>query len=468
MRLRYITVTAVGLFALAGCAVGPNYKRPVIPAPGQFRGAAPAASAASVAETKWFDLFQDDRLKQLVSMALEHNFDLGIATERIQEARARYGIVRADQAPLLTAQGTFAAQRQSSVGSFRFIPAGTDLSASYTQSGTGLSWELDLWGRLRRLTEAARAQYLATEEGRNAVVVSLIGEVMQNYFTLRERDLELDIANQTRNIAQDSLRLVQLRHSRGAATGLDVHQAEQLLYTATAQIASTKRDIEQTENALSLLLGQMPGDIPRGRKLEEFTVPVDPPPGLPSSLLERRPDIRQAEQSLIAANAQIGAARALYFPQISLTGFLGGQSRALGGLFTGPARFFTIAPAAVLPIFDAGQVRAGVRLSEAQKRELVIAYQRSIYTAFREVSDALTANRRTREQLGQQQELVNALAESARLSRLRYEGGLDSYLQVLDSERNLFQGQLMLAKLRLEVLNSFVQLYRTLGGGWQS
>ncbi len=404
----------------------------------------------------------------MVGTALQQNFDLGIATERIQEARAQLGITRANEFPFINVQGTFAAQRQSSVGSFRFISAGTDLSTSYTQAGAALSWELDLWGRLRRLTESARAQYFGSEEGRRAVVVALIGDVMTNYFMLRERDLELQIANQTRDAAQDSLRLVELRHNRGASTGLDVHQAEQFLYTATAQIASTRRDIEQTENAISLLLGNAPGSIPRGKGLEEFNVPAEPPPGLPSSLLERRPDIREAEQNLVAANAQIGAARALYFPQISLTGFLGGQSRALTNLFTGPARFWTIGPAGVLPLFNAGQVRARVRFTEAQKRELVIAYQRSIYTAFREVSDSLIGYQRTREQLEQQQRLVNALSESTRLSRLRYQGGLDSYLQVLDAERNLFQGQLVLANLRLQELNSFVQLYRALGGGWQA
>jgi NodT family efflux transporter outer membrane factor (OMF) lipoprotein len=467
MTIREIAIAAACM-ALTGCAVGPNYKRPTVPAPGQFRGAPANATAPSLAETKWFDLFQDDVLKQLVSTALEHNFDLAIATERIQQARAQLGIARADQFPFVNVQGTFAAQRQSSVGSFRFLPKGTDLSASYTQAGAALSWDLDLWGRLRRLTESARAQYLASEEGRRAVVVALIGDVMTNYFTLRERDLELEIANQTRDIAKDSLRLVQLRHDRGAATGLDVHQAEQFLYTATAQIASTRRDIEQTGNAISLLLGEAPGDVNRGKKLEAFSAPVEPPPGLPSALLERRPDIRQAEQNLIAANAQIGAARALYFPQISLTGFMGGQSRALTSLFTGPARFWSIAPSTVLPLFNAGQIRAGVRLSEAQKRELVIAYQRSIFTAFREVSDALVGYQRTREQLGQQEQLVHALSESVRLSRLRYQGGLDSYLQVLDSERNLFQGQLALAKLKLQVLNSFVELYRALGGGWQA
>lgn len=462
--MKYLLVSSLVL--LTGCAVGPNYKRPAVPAPPQFRGA--GASTESVADTKWFDLFQDNTLKQLVSESLEHNFDLGIAAERIQEARALYGVARANQAPFVNAQAGFTTQQQSSMGSFRFIQPGTDLSASYTQLGGALSWELDVWGRLRRLSESARAQYLATEEGRSAVTVSLIADVMTHYFTLRERDLELQIANQTRDIAQDSVRLIQLRHDRGAATGLDVHQAEQFLYTATAQIASTQRDIEQTENAISLLLGRVPGDVARGKALDDFTVPAEPAAGLPSSLLERRPDIRQSEQNLIAANAQIGAAKALYFPQISLTGFMGGQSRALTSLLTGPARLWTIAPTTVLPLFNAGQTRARVKFTEAQQRELVIAYQRSIYTGFREVSDALVGYQRTREQLAQQEKLVEALTESTRLSRLRYQGGLDSYLQVLDAERNLFRGELLRAELKLQVLNSYVQLYRALGGGWQA
>ncbi len=338
---------------------------------------------------------------------------------------------------------------------------------SYWQVGPALSWELDFWGRLRRLSESARAEYLATEEGRRGVLVSLIGDVMDGYFLLRERDLELEIARQTRDIARDNLRLVELRHTRGAATGLDVHQAEQFLYTATAQIASARRDIEQTENALSLLAGRAPGEIARGKSLAELEPPAQVPPGLPSSLLERRPDIRQAEQTLIAANARIGAAKALYFPQITLTGFFGAETIALTNLFEGPARQQLFAPAVVLPLFNAGQIRAGVRFSEAQKLEMVIAYRKAIYTGLREVSDALVGYTGTREQRTQEALLVQALAESTRLSTLRYKGGLDSYLQVLDSERNLFQGQLVLAQLRLAEMQSFVQLYRALGGGWQ-
>jgi NodT family efflux transporter outer membrane factor (OMF) lipoprotein len=452
-----------------GCAIGPNYKRPAAPAPGQFRGAPLNGATASLADGKWFDLFKDETLKQLVTTALENNFDLRIAAERVLEAQAQFHIAGAGQYPLLSAQGQFTASRPSSVGSNTGVTPGAPLDVSYTQAGVALSWELDFWGRVRRLKESARAQYLATEEGRRGVVVSLVGDVMAGYFTLRELDLELDIASRTRDIAGRNLKLVQLRHDQGAVTGLDVHQAEQLLYTATAQIASVQRDIEQTENALSLLLGRSPGDIARGKALDQFTLAAEVPPGLPSALLERRPDIRQAEQTLIAANAQIGAVKALYFPQISLTAFLGGQSRALSDLLTGPARNWSGGPAAtlLLPIFNASQIRAGVRLSEARKREMVITYQKTIYNAFREVSDALVGYDHTRQQRAQQELLVNALSETTRLSTLRYQGGRDSYLQVLDAERNLFQGQLALAKLRLQEMLSFVELYRALGGGWQ-
>jgi multidrug efflux system outer membrane protein len=455
----------LSLFA-AGCAVGPNYKRPAVDAPPQFRGAA-AGDAASLADRKWSDLFQDEALRQLVADALEHNFDLRIASERVIAARATFRISSAARFPNLIAQAGFTASRSSLIGANNEVPAGANLDVSYTQAGLALNWELDFWGRLRRLTQSARAQYLATEEGRRGVVVSLIADVTGSYFTLRERDLELEIARRTRDIAENNLKLVQMRYQRGAGTALDVHQAEQFLYIATAQIASTQRDVEQLENALSLLAGRAPGEIMRGKALDQVALPPEVPAGLPSSLLERRPDIRQAEQALIAANAQIGAAKALYFPQISLTGFLGGQSRALTDLFTGPARLWVGGPGAVLPVFNAGLVRAGVRLTEAQKREMVLAYQKAIYSSFREVSDALVGYSRTREQRAQEERLVTALSETNRLSELRYKGGLDSYLQVLDAERNLFQGQLTLAQLRLGETLSFVQLYRALGGGWQ-
>lgn len=453
---------------LSGCAVGPNYKRPQVALPDQYRGAGIAEPATpSIAETKWPELFRDETLNGLVNIALEKNFDLQIAAERVLQARAQLGIQRASLFPFLNGQAQWNATQGSTLGSLPFIQEGTDLRFAYTQLGLGASWELDLWGRIRRLTESARAQYFAAEENRLAVRVSLVSEVMNTYFTLLEQDLELEIGRRNRDVAADALRLAQLRRDRGAASGLDVRQAEQLLYTATAQIAGAERAIGQTENALNLLLGQAPADVTRRATLQQIAIPAAIPAGLPSSLLGRRPDIRQAEQLLISANAEIGAARALYFPQISLTALFGGQSRALRDIFSDPARSGTVTPGAILPIFQAGRIRSGVRFTEAQQREFLVSYQKTIFGALRDVSDALIANETTREQRGQQELLVTALTERARLSRLRYEGGLDSYLQVLDAQRNLFQGELALAQLRLLEFQSVVRLYRSLGGGWQ-
>ena len=462
-------LAVVPALLLAGCAVGPNYSRPAAPAPPQFRGDQGTVEAKSLADTKWFDLFHDDTLKQLVDTALKQNFDLLIAAQRVLEARAQLGVIQSARLPSVDATGGFNLSRGSLIGSFPLAPPpGVSLDSSYTQAGFSLGWELDVWGRVRRLNEAARAQYLASEEGRRGVVTTLIADVTTQYFQLRELDLELDISKQNRKVGEDNLRLTTLRKNRGAATGLDVHQAEQLLYTATAEIAAVEREIAQTENALSLLLGQNPGDIPRGKKLEELTAPPEVPAGLPSALLERRPDIRQAEQELIAANAQIGVAKAQYFPQITLTGFLGGQSRALESLFTGPARLWSGGtPNFDLPIFNAGRIRANVHLTEAQQREALASYQKTIETAFREVSDSLVGYRKTSEQRAQEELLLKALRETSRLSTLRYQGGLDSYLQVLDAERNRFQGELALAQLREQEVLSVVQLYRALGGGWQ-
>jgi NodT family efflux transporter outer membrane factor (OMF) lipoprotein len=464
MRLKLLSLSAA-LIVLAGCTVGPNYRRPQVPLPDQFRGA-PSTAAVSLADTKWQDLFNDPTLNQIVATSIEKNFDLAIAAERVQQARAQLGITRANQFPFLDVQAGFTATRPSSAGSSTFVRRGANLSSSYTSLGAALSWELDVWGRLRRLTESARAQYLASEEGQRAVKVSLIAEVMRTYFELLEQDLELDIGHRTSGLAENSVRLVELRRQAGAATGLDVHQAEQLKFAAAAQIAATERGITQTEDALSLLQGAVPAIQQRGRKLEEVSIPAQLPPGLPAELLSRRPDIREAEQNLIAANAQIGAARALYYPQLSLNAFAGGQSRGLLDLATAPARVYTVAPTALQSVFHAGQIRNQVRATESQQRELLINYQRTIYTALRETSDALVGFDRTREQRNQQEQLVRALAESVRLSELRYRGGLDSFLQVLDAQRNLFTGELALAQLRLQERLAVVQLYRALGGGW--
>jgi multidrug efflux system outer membrane protein len=465
--MRPVPAVALALALLTGCAVGPNYRRPDLPVPPQFRDAEQPGGTNSLADMKWFELFHDDVLKGLVKEALEGNHDLKIASARVLEAREQYGITRADLFPQLNVGAQFSALRNSQIGQFRFLPAGISLDTAYTQAGFSLGWELDLWGRIRRLKESARAQYLASEQVRHGVVTTLVADVSTFYLDLRELDLELEIARKTRDTAENGLRLTTLRHNRGVATGLDVHQAEQLLYTATAQIASAERAIRQNENALSLLLGRNPGDIARGKGLEELAPPAGVPAGLPSALLERRPDVRQAEDMLIAANAQIGAAKAQYFPQISLTGFLGGQSRALSDLFVGPARQWSFVPSATAPIFTAGKIRSGVRFTEAQRMEALAIYQKTVQTAFREVSDALIGYTKNSQQRTEEERLVRALRETARLSRLRYQGGLDSYLQVLDADRNLFQAELVLAQLRREELVAVVQLYRALGGGWQ-
>jgi outer membrane protein, multidrug efflux system len=465
MRLRALLLTGLAAL-LSACVMGPNYKRPPVPAPSQFRGGPASPTSASIAETKATELFADETLKQLVADALGKNFDLRIAAERVEQARALYGIARANLLPTLDLQAQFTAARSSSVGSARFLPRGTNLATSYTQGGLLFAWELDLWGRIRRENEAARARYLATEEARHGVMLSLASEVMDTYFGLREQDLELEISRKTGMLAADSLRLVQVRHDRGAATALDVHQAEQLLYISTSQVARAQRQIGLAEDALSMLLGNVPGEIPRGKTLEEIALPPEIPAGLPSSLLERRPDIRQTEDNLIAANAEIGAARALLFPRVSLTGLYGAQARGLSNLISGPARLQNFGPSAMIPIFHAG-LQSGVRLTEAQQREALLSYQKTIYEALREVADALIAHDRTREQRLEQEKLVQALSESVRLSTLRYQGGLDSYLQVLDAQRNLFTGELNLAQLRLLEIESIIQIYRALGGGWQ-
>jgi multidrug efflux system outer membrane protein len=468
MRLRAIDLAPAFLaLATAGCTLGPNYLRPAVALPDQFRGASAPAANASLADRKWVDLFQDEVLRQLVSTALEHNFDVRIAAERVLEARAQLGITRANQFPLASGQVGFTTQGTSKLASgFTYAP-GTNLKVSYTSVVGTVTWDADLWGRLRRLTEQARAQYLASDEGRRAVIVSLVGDVMSAYFSLIEQDLEYAIAAQTRDVANNSLRLTQIRHDRGAASSLDIYQARQLLFTATSQIASTQRQIGETEDALSLLTGAAPHEIIRTAKLEQIPLPPELPAGLPSGLLTRRPDILQAEQNLIAANAQIGAVRASYFPDISLTAFFGQESRELTNLLTAPARAFSVAPSTLFPIFRAGQIKSAIRLTEAQEREALLDYQKTIYAALRDVSDALIDHDRTRDQRAEEEKLVNALSETVRVATMRYQGGLDSYLQVLDAQRDLFQGQLTLSQLRLQEVLSVVQLYRALGGGWQ-
>jgi len=463
---RLVLLLSITLIA-AGCALGPRYQRPDVPVPDTFRGAPAGASPDSLADLQWSALFDDPALTALVTTALQQNFDLRIAAERVQQARAVYRIQRSERFPAIGGSAGVVTSGASRAGATP-IPDGADRDVTYAQAGVDFSWELDVWGRLRSLEASSRARYLATEEAQRAVVTILIGDVMERYLALRSLDLELDIARRTAEVGTEGLRLTRARQERGVGTNLDVRQAEQLLYIARGQVASTERAIALEEHALSLLLGRAPGGIDRGRAIEALTVPPQVPAGLPSSLLERRPDIRQVEQELIAANAEIGAARAEYFPRISLTGFLGIQSRSLTGLVSSGAGLWSAGLGAAAPIFNAGRTGANVRYAEAVQRELVVRYQRAIHVALREVADALAGYRKTADQRAEQQHLVETLEASTRLSRQRYEGGVDNFLQLLDARRNLFRSELDLARLRQQELASIVQLYRALGGGWSN
>ena len=449
---------------LAGCAVGPNYKRPQVVVPDVYRGL-PAdvdkTSTASLADEKWWMLFQDEQLQSLIRTALADNYDVRIAAARMLQAQAVLGITRADQLPTITGGAAAISERFPRTKTF------PPIETSSNSVNLSMVWELDFWGKFRRATEAARAQLLASEWAKRAVITSLVRNVAAAYFQLRELDLEMEISRHALASRQDSLRLVKIRNSGGVAPMLDVRQSEQLVYQAAGAIPDLERRIEQQENFISILIGKNPQAIPRGKTLLESTFPPVVPPGLPSSLLERRADIQAAEQSLTAANARIGVAKAAYFPQITLTAAAGYQSSALTSLFSGPAGAWTFGGQLVQPIFEGGRIRSGVRLAESQTEEFVLVYQQAIQEAFREVSDALVGYRKDQEFREQQDLLTRAAQDATALSQSRYSGGVTSYLEVLDSDSRYFSAQLTLAQAQLNERLSLVQLYGALGGGWQ-
>jgi outer membrane protein, multidrug efflux system len=472
-----------------GCTVGPNYKRPKVDVPVTYRGAAeqdpaqappdPQQQATqpakqSLGDQKWFEVFQDPQLQDLVRTALKQNYDVRIAAARILEAQAQLGITRADQLPTVSAGATGLNNRfpkwntpGCAGGSCQqgTVPANeTDINAV----SASLSWNLDFWGKYRRATEAARANLLATEWAQRTVISTLVSNVAASYFQLRAYDLQLEIAQRTLASRQESLQLTRTLSEGGAGTELDVRQAEQLVATAAEEIPDLERRIQQQENFISTLLGNNPGPIARGLKLTEQPHLPEVPAGIPSRLLERRPDIRAAEAELMAANAQIGVARAAYFPQISLTGESGFLSQAVTSLFTGPAGFWSFGGSLTQPVFAGGRIKSGVKLSKARKEEMVLTYQQAIQQAFRGVSDSLIGYRKNREFRQHQEELVLAAQGAAQLSELRYRGGATSYLEVLTNETNAFNAELGLAQAQLNELVSLVDIYRNLGGGWQT
>jgi outer membrane protein, multidrug efflux system len=449
---------------VAGCKVGPNYHRPVVQTPTDYRVLSEnpqlQAQAASYADLPWWQVFQDPQLQELIRTALKQNYDLQLATERINAARAQVTITRSNLFPQVQAGGNFVGGKEGTFQTkYNFLTLSADAA-----------FQLDFFGKLRRATEASRAELLATEDARQTVILTLVSDVASDYFELLQLDLQLQITHETVQTQEDSVKLTKLRVDHGVATKLDVLQAQQTLDTANAQIPDLERQIAQEENAISILLGNYPQGVPRGRPLVEQTLPPEVPPGLPSTLIERRPDIREAEQFLVAANAEIGVAKAQFFPQISLTGSGGGafgRSSAFSSLMSSQLGIWSYGAQVSQPIFTGGALSGNLRLAKSQHEQALISYRQAIQQAFGDVSDALIGYQKLHEVRLRQEDTVADLRESVRLSDMRYRGGTTTYLEVLDGQRSLFAAELTLAQARGTEYQSLVQLYRALGGGWQ-
>ena len=456
------SILCVGL--LAGCAVGPKYHRPVVQTPNTFRnGSADSeqqAQSASYADLPWWQVFQDPKLQQLIRTALNQNYDLQLATERINAARAQVAVTRSSLFPQVGGNANFNGGKENNFqAKYNFLTLVGDAA-----------FQLDLFGRLRRATEASRAELLATEDARQTVILTLVSDLASDYFTLLQMDLQLQITRDTVSTQTDSLKLTRLRLDRGVATKLDVLQAQQVLDTANAQIPDLEREIAQEENAISILLGDYPHDVARGLPLVEQSLPPEVPPGLSSSIIERRPDIREAEQILIASNAEIGVAKAQFFPQVALTGSGGGsfgRSSAFSSLMTTQLGIWSYGAQVSQPIFTGGALRGNLRLAKSGNQRALIAYRQTIQRAFADVSDALIGYEKFHEVRARQQDTVSDLVETVRISTLRYKGGTTTYLEVLDGQRSLYSAELTLASARGDEFRSLVQLYKALGGGWQ-
>jgi multidrug efflux system outer membrane protein len=453
--MKRLIFTVVATAALAGCTVGPNYQRPVIATPEQFYGASGAASANSLADAPWFDVFSDPTMRALIDEALRNGYDARIAAARVEEARARFGIVESERYPSVDYQVGASRQRIGGEGH------------TLVTANAGVSWEVDLWGRIRRLNEAGRASYLASEEGRRAVLLSLASEVASAYFDLRELDAELDIARRTTTTFQETLDLFNRQLQGGTASGLETSRAEALLANEAANIPLIEQQIVAQENRLNLLLGRPPGPIERGAALTVQAAPASLPAGMPSALLLRRPDIRQAEQQLIAANANIGVAEAAFYPTLSLTGLAGGQSPELANI-VGHGGAWSIGAGVLGPIFNAGRLRNERRVAVAQFEEARLQYEQNITNALGEVSTSIVAMDRLAIAERERQRALRANQEAVRLVNLRYASGLSAYFEVLDAMEQLLTAENNLARTRRDRLVELVQLYRALGGGWQT
>jgi outer membrane protein, multidrug efflux system len=471
-KIAQAAIAGLLILMMAACNVGPNYKRPATSTPQTFRGAlAPDIAPpdpVSIADEKWPAIFEDPVLQQLVTEALQNNLDLRVAAQRVLEAQAQAGIVRSQQFPTINGGASYTAlQIPSSLAGNN--SNGTPNNSFFNGGGLTASaaWNLDFWGLYRRQTEAARAELLASQWAQRATRVTLVQDVAQAYFQLRSLDAQLEITRSTIKARQDSLQLTQSLEKYGAGSLADTRQAEELLHAAQANLPELRRQIAVQENTISILLGHNPEDIHRGLDVASQPHPEEVPTGVPSRLLERRPDIQRAEATLIAANARIGVAKAQFFPQISLTSLGGSASSQLQSMFAGKNAYWYAAGSLSEPIFDAGRLRSNYHLSQAQEQEMLLDYQKTILNALKDVSDSLVGYKETRERREQQAALVVSAADAVRLARLRYSGGNTSYLEVLTTDTDLYDAQLQLAQSQEQEAASLVQLYAALGGGWQ-
>jgi len=453
--MRYMKLVFV-VSCLTGCAVGPKYVRPTYPIPPGYRNAPQQEETLSLGDVKWFEVFRNDALQALIREALQNNYDVRIAAQRVLAAREQITIARAPLFPVGSGEGSISRQNGSPVNN----------NSSF--GGGAVSWQLDLWGRIRRAAEAARGDYLAQEEVRNGVLQTLVTDVASTYFSLLQQDQALVATRAALNSRRASLELVQARLEGGVSNRVELDQAKTLVDSAAAQVVTLERTITQTENALCLLLGRNPESIPRPKPLADFSFSgIAVPAGLPSALLARRPDIRQAEQGLIAANARVGVAKAAFFPSISLTARGGHQSTEMTGFLKNSATTLTYGSSLSLPIFNAGQLWASYKASQNVREAAVLGYQQSILAGLQDVSNALIGYSKANEFLHHQQELVNTLRDQVSLSNLRYRGGVTSYLEVLDTERQALDAEVRYSEAYRAQLDSVVQLYKALGGGWQ-
>jgi len=449
---------------LGGCAIGPDYKRPAVAEPPTFRGQA-AAEAVSFADAPWWEAFQDPNLKALIQEALARNYDVAIAAARVQEARARLSVARSDLYPSFD-YGASVSRSKISPG-IAGSPGGPALRASNFYSATmSASWELDIWGRIRRSNEAARATLFATEDGRRGVWLTLVSDLAQAYFELLALDVRLQIARNSTDAYQRTYDLFLDRFNLGVASKLETSRAQGALGDAQANIPQLESDIVAKENQISVLLGAVPGPIPRGKPMYEQPIVPTVPAGLPSTLLQRRPDLRQAEQQLVSANARIGVAKAEFFPKLSLTALLGTASPEVSALTGGTATIWAVAGMFSGPLFNAGRTLGTYRASIAQWEQARLQYEQAVLGALREVSDALTALGKLSEAEMGEDTAVKALAEAVEHATDRYRQGLANYFEVLEAQQQLYPAQNTLAQIRRNRLLAYVQLYKALGGGW--